>query len=82
VQDSLTKGILRAGLPLAVEPLKGFCLAAKQGAQGAAMLADGLSGGVHAELVATLGIREARGTVLDYLYVISRDEAEARLGIR
>jgi len=45
------------------------------------LLADGLAGGAQAGLVKNLGIREASGTVLDHLYVISRAEAEAKLGI-
>src|SRR5438094_24775 len=64
-----------------VRVLDGFAAEAKEGAQGAALIADGLCGGAHRELVATLGIREARGTVLDHLYVISRDQARRRLGL-
>src|SRR5207247_2601648 len=41
--------------------LDGFAQVAKQGAQGAALVADGLAGGAHRELVETLDIREARG---------------------
>jgi predicted butyrate kinase (DUF1464 family) len=66
---------------LSVHVLSGFAKAASQAAQGAALLADGLAGGAHAGLVKHLGIREASGTVLDHLYVISRAEAEAKLGI-
>ena len=61
--------------------LEGFASQAKQGAQGAALIADGLSGGRHRELVTALGIREAQGTVLDHLYVISREQARRRLGL-
>jgi len=61
--------------------LDGFAQVAKQGAQGAALVADGLAGGAHRELVETLGIREARGTVLDHLYVVPRDAARRRLGL-
>lgn len=39
----------------------------KHAAQGAALLADGLAAGRHAALVAHLGIRDATGSVLDYL---------------
>jgi predicted butyrate kinase (DUF1464 family) len=39
----------------------------KHAAQGAALLADGLAGGRHADLVAMLGLREASGSVWDYL---------------
>ena len=66
---------------LSVEVLSGIASASTQAAQGAALVADGLAGGAHAELVATLGIREASGTVLDHLYVISRAQAEATLGL-
>ena len=36
-------------------------------AQGAAILADGLAGGPNADLVASLRLRDASGTVLDWL---------------
>ncbi|HYH65575.1 MAG TPA: DUF1464 family protein, partial [Urbifossiella sp.] len=39
----------------------------KEAAQGAALIADGLAGGAHAELVARLRLREAAGSVLDGL---------------
>lgn len=64
-----------------VHVLTGFAPIAKHAAQGAALLADGLAGGRSAPLVAALGIREAHGTVLDHLYVISPSDARARLGI-
>lgn len=66
---------------LEVRVLTGFAAAAKQGAQGAALIADGLAGGTLQPLVERLRIRQARGTVLDHLYVISRDEAARRLGL-
>jgi len=61
--------------------LRGFARVAKAAAQGAAILADGLAGGRHRALVETMGIRGARGTVLDHLYVISRGQARRRLGL-
>jgi predicted butyrate kinase (DUF1464 family) len=64
-----------------VRLLKGFAAQAKQGAQGAALVADGLSGGRNAALVDRLRIREARGTVLDHLVVISPATARRRLGL-
>jgi predicted butyrate kinase (DUF1464 family) len=64
-----------------VRPLVGFARVAKQGAQGAALLADGLSGGRHAPLVDRLRVRQARGTVLDHLVFISPATARRRLGI-
>jgi len=64
-----------------VRDLAGFARVAKQGAQGAALIADGLSGGEHAPLVESLRLREARGTVLDYLRVIPAEEAYRRIGL-
>ena len=64
-----------------VHPLEGFASIAKHAAQGAAVLADGLAGGTSTLVVEALGIRDARGTLLDHLHVISPDTARARLGI-
>jgi predicted butyrate kinase (DUF1464 family) len=65
---------------LPVEILRGFASPGRQAAQGAALLADGLAAGSHARLVDTLGIRDASGTVLDHLYVISKEDAKRALG--
>jgi predicted butyrate kinase (DUF1464 family) len=65
----------------AVRLLEGFASTAKQGAQGAALLADGLAGGPNQELVDRLRIREAKGTVLDHLVFITPATARLRLGI-
>lgn len=68
--------------PLApVRRLEGFARIAKEAAQGAALIADGLAGGPHEALVNALGLREAAGTVLDHLFVITPDAARHRLGI-
>jgi predicted butyrate kinase (DUF1464 family) len=69
------------GGAVVVRRLDGFALTAKQGAQGAALLADGLAGGSHQGLVHHLRIREARGTVLDHLHVIAPATARRRLGL-
>jgi len=61
--------------------LVGFTPVAKQAAQGAALLADGLAGGRAISLVNALGIRESKGTVLDYLYIISATAARVHLGL-
>ncbi len=47
--------------------------AASTAAHGGALLADGLMGGRHAGVVATLGLREAAGTVLDHLRVVGAE---------
>ena len=80
VAAELTRRLAAVSAP-AVRPLTGFATVARQAAQGAALIADGLAGGTAATLVATLGIREASGTVLDHLYVITPAAARARLGI-
>jgi predicted butyrate kinase (DUF1464 family) len=64
-----------------VRQLTGSAIHAKQGAEGAALLADGLIGGVNQALVNRLRIREARGTVLDNLVFIRPEAAWRRLGI-
>jgi predicted butyrate kinase (DUF1464 family) len=64
-----------------VRGLNGFARIAKQGAQGAALMADGLAGGQQQDIVRRLRIREARGTVLDHLMFISPDAARRRIGI-
>jgi predicted butyrate kinase (DUF1464 family) len=64
-----------------VVALRGFAVTAKQGAQGAAILADGLAGGRHRDLVDTLRIRHAGGSVLDYLFVVDAAAARRRLGL-
>jgi predicted butyrate kinase (DUF1464 family) len=61
--------------------VEGFATVAKEGAQGAALLADGLAGGANRDLVERLAIRDARGSVLDHLYMIGRDQARRRLGL-
>ena len=48
--------------------------AVKEAARGAALIADGLAGGRHRELVDVMRLREASGTVLDHLYVSGADE--------
>jgi predicted butyrate kinase (DUF1464 family) len=65
----------------AVRRLTGFAATAKEGAQGAALLADGLAGGAEQELVERLRVREASGTVLDHLVFITPAMARQRLGI-
>ena len=81
--DGLRDGLeraLRRMLPRSeVRALTGFARLASQGAQGAALLADGLAGGRFAWLVDSLGIRDGSGTALDHLYVIDPSAARARL---
>lgn len=52
-----------------VRRVEGLASVAKEAAQGAAILADGLAGGRNQELVEVMEIKEARGTALDHIYV-------------
>ena len=51
----------------------GFARVAKEAAQGAALIAEGMAGGMHESLIEIMGIREAKGTCLDYLYIDKAD---------
>lgn len=64
-----------------VRVLEGFAQTAKHAAQGAALIADGLCGGKARGMIDTLGLRDARGSALDYLTVIPREAARRRLGL-
>jgi predicted butyrate kinase (DUF1464 family) len=46
----------------------------KHAAQGSALIADGLAGGVNADLIEDLALRRASGTILDYLRLRSPEE--------
>jgi len=81
VRETIAALLTALKSPLSVRPLIGFAKTAKAAAQGAALIADGLAGGRASPLVDTLGIREARGTVLDHLHVVDPSTARARLGI-
>jgi predicted butyrate kinase (DUF1464 family) len=52
-----------------IRRVEGFAQVAKEAAQGAALIADGLAGGRYRQMVDIMEIRGARGTVLDHLYV-------------
>lgn len=73
--------VFAARLSRPVRVLEGFGTTAKLAAQGAALIANGLAGGDARELVDTLGLRDAHGSVLDYLTVIPGDTARRRLGL-
>jgi predicted butyrate kinase (DUF1464 family) len=81
VRDELGSRVVGVRSDLSVRTLTGFTRVAKTAAQGAALIADGLAGGRASALVDTLGIRDARGTVLDHLYFIDPATARSRLGI-
>jgi predicted butyrate kinase (DUF1464 family) len=81
VRDELAHRLLGVVDGVSVHVLEGFASTASQAAQGAALIADGLSGGGSKTLVERMDIRGATGTVLDYLFVVDRAAARARLGI-
>lgn len=75
VQDPLRQALGQ------VRIVEGFGSSATHAAQGAALIAEGLARGQARGLVETLGLRDAAGTVLDYLHVIDRDTAARRIGV-
>jgi predicted butyrate kinase (DUF1464 family) len=81
VRDELEQRLARSRVRARVHALTGFARVAKQAAQGAALVADGLAGGSSAQLLAAMGIRDAAGSVLDHLYVIEPAAASKRLGL-
>lgn len=68
----------RLGRFAAVRQVKGIARVAKEAAQGAALVADGLVGGQFADLIETMRLREAQGTVLDYLHIQGAKELKQR----
>ena len=81
VREDLARRLSSVAPQLKVCPLRGFAKVAKQGAQGAALIADGVAGGRESALVSVLGVQRATGTVLDHLAFISPSAARGRLGI-
>ncbi len=63
--NEVAADLARFGKVTRLEALPGAWV--KHAAQGAALLADGLAGGRNAELVERLALRQAAGTVLDWL---------------
>lgn len=80
--ESIARELHRRLSPIApARRLQGFARTAKEAAQGAALIADGLAGGANEPLVTALALRDATGTVLDNLFVITPDAARQRLGL-
>ena len=63
--DRLVERLNRFDIP--VRRLAGYAKKSKEAAQGAALLASGLAGGTYTDLVDTLELRGAQGTVLDHV---------------
>ena len=81
VRDELDHRLRGVVDGVSVHTLQGFAAESSQAAQGAALIADGLSGGAARTLVDRMDIRGASGTVLDHLFLVSRRDARARLGL-
>lgn len=81
VRDELARRLASVAPQLSVHRLRGFSTRAKQGAQGAALVADGLAGGRAAEIVRVTGILRATGTALDHVVVVAPRAARLSLGI-
>ena len=81
VRDAVARGLAVVAPDMTVHLLRGFATVAKQAAQGAALIADGLADGAEATLVSALEIADASGTVLDHLAFITPSAACERLGI-
>ena len=54
---------------LSARKLDGFAKNSKEAAQGAALIANGLSGAKYKEIVDCMEIRKAKGTCLDYVTI-------------
>lgn len=62
----------------AVRRVEGFARVAKEAAQGAALIADGLAGGQFQALTNCMELRGASGTVLDHIYIRGAEELMQR----
>jgi predicted butyrate kinase (DUF1464 family) len=82
VRSELARRLTTVAPRIALHRLTGFATRAKQGAQGAALIADGLAGGQNADLVERLDIAQSCGTVLDHIVFFPASVAYDRLGIR
>jgi len=65
-----------------VRLVTGFASNCKEAAQGAALIADGLAGGSNRALVEAMELRNARGSILDHLYVAGSDAVRGQFGMR
>ena len=79
--EQVTQALTRRLSPFApVRRVEGIARVAKEAAQGSAIIADGLAGGRYAPLVEAMRLREATGTVFDYLFIQGGHQVKARYG--
>jgi predicted butyrate kinase (DUF1464 family) len=65
-----------------VRRVGGFAARCKEAAQGAALVADGLAGGRHRDVIEVMRLRDARGTLLDHLALAGADAVRRQFGLR
>lgn len=75
VREALIQRLSQFGL---VRQVEGFARVAKEAAQGAALIADGLAGGHFQNLVETMEIQGAKGTSLDHLHIKNAETLRQR----
>jgi predicted butyrate kinase (DUF1464 family) len=81
IRDGVTTRLSTIMSGVSAHHLIGFATESSHAAQGAALLADGLAGGSSETFINALGVRDAVGTVLDHLHVITPSAARERLGL-
>ena len=69
IGEIVNKVIRRLSAFAPVRRVEGFARVAKEAAQGAALIAEGLAGGTYERLVEVMELRKTSGTTLDHLYV-------------
>ena len=75
LRAALTERLSRFG---PVRRVASIANVAKEAAQGAALIADGLAGGRFSSLVEVMEFRGAKGTVLDYLHIQDGDALKVK----
>lgn len=70
IREELSKRLSRFG---PVRRVEGIANTAKEAAQGAALIANGMAGGKFRKLVEVMELEGARGTLLDHLYIKDAD---------
>ena len=78
VVDALSRHLAGA---LPVRPIGGLGAHVKEAAQGAALIADGLAGGTHRNVIEAMRLRESRGTVLDHLHMAGAAQLRRDFGL-
>lgn len=78
VEEFVSEAARRLSRFAPVRRVEGFACTAKEAAQGAALIAEGLAGGMYEGLVDAMGLRDAGGTSLDHLYVAGAEELKRK----